>query len=80
MSGKRPSLLPEPTLTGPKTVRAGGASYGVPQSAGVVVAAGGHLANVLYRARLHLFGARGEIEIPQAVRHALAARYFGGRA
>ncbi len=79
MSGKLPRLLPEPTLTGPKTVRAGGATYGVPQGAGVVVAADGQLAYVLYRARLHMFGGRGEIDIPTGVRSALAVHYFGAR-
>ena len=79
MSGKLPRLLPEPTLTGPKTVQAGGAVYGVPRASGVVVAAGGQLAYVLYRARLHLFGGRGEIEIPNTVRSALAAHYFGAK-
>ncbi len=74
MSAKLPRLLAEPTLSGPKQVTVGGASYGVPESAGVVVAAGGHLAYVLFRARLHLFGAQGEIEIPPTVRASLASK------
>ena len=79
MSSKLPRLLPAPTLSGPKQVTVGAASYGVPESAGVVVAAGGNLAYVLYRARLHLLGPEGEIEIPPSVRTSLATKYFGGR-
>lgn len=79
MSAKLPRLLPSPTITGPKQVTVGGSTYGVPESAGVVVTAGGNLAYVLFRARLHLLGPEGEIEIPPTVRASLASKYFGGR-
>ncbi|MEO8261820.1 MAG: hypothetical protein ABI566_04555 [Pseudolysinimonas sp.] len=75
----RPRVLPQPSISGPKMIEAGGVSYGVPQSAGVAVVEGSQLVYVLYRARLHLFGQPGEIEIPSAIRARLASHYFGAR-
>lgn len=73
----KPRVLPQPTISGPRVVRVGSASFGVPASAGVASAAAGKIVYVLFRARIHCFIEAGELEIPPAIRSRLASRYFG---
>jgi hypothetical protein len=77
---KKPRVLAQPTITGPKEVKVGGIVYGVPAGAGVRIVGGGQLAYVLYHAKIHCFVQSGELEIPTSIRAALASRYFGGAA
>lgn len=73
----KPRVLPEPSISGPRIVRVGSASYGVPERAGVVSVGGGALVYVLCMARVHAFIEQGELEIPAELRRSIASRYFG---
>jgi hypothetical protein len=70
------SLLPQPSISGPRKVGCGRVFYGIPKGAGAVQPKTG-LLYVLYMAKIHCFVEAGEVELPNALRSELASRYFG---
>lgn len=66
-------------LSGPKPVRVGKTTFGVPMGSQVAHAQGERLAYVLTGGTLFVLTESGEVEIPPQLRHELASRYFGGR-
>jgi len=77
VTGQHPRLLDAVTIPiGPQAVQVGGTTYYVPKGAGVAPGPSG-LVYVLFAARVHCLGERGEISIPDRVRGVLASHYFG---
>lgn len=73
-----PLRLESPSISGPREIRVGGTTWGIPQGAQVRLVADGALAYVMFEGKLHCLNARGEVVVPESVRRPLSSLLFGG--